>query len=59
MLIFLNSQVLVLENDAQLKKILKLPLDKLGLLAVVQYSGTMNKPSELTNKSGMPKFLEV
>ena len=39
-----TDQVLILENEAQLKKILQLPLDKLNLLAVVQYSGTMKKP---------------
>ncbi len=50
-------QVVIVENEAQLKKIVQLPLDKLNLLAVVQYSGTMHKPDPFPNVA--TKFLQV
>ncbi len=56
-LLYVLMQVVIVENDMQLQKILQMPLAEMSLLAVVQFSGQMNKPKPGPTK--MPIFLTV
>ena len=53
------DKVVILENDSQLKKILQIPPENRKLLAIVQYSGKMKKPSPEECGNCSTKFLDV